>query len=57
MAFFVPHQSSFISNNIGACIVFCEDLINLVAKELGPRALASLERQEQFIAQLHVEID
>lgn len=56
-AFFVPHQSSFISNSMGAYIVFCESLINLVAKELGPRALVSLERQEQFIEQLHVEID
>lgn len=56
-AFFIPHQSSFISNSMGAYIVFCESLINLVAKELGPQALAALERQEQFIEQLHVEID
>lgn len=57
LAFFVPHQSSFISNSIGAYIVFCESLINLVAKELGDKALHSLERQEQFIADLCVEID
>lgn len=55
MAFFVPHQSSFISNSLGAYIVFCESLINLVAKELGSKALRSLERQEQFIADLRVE--
>lgn len=57
LAFFVPHQSSFISNSMGAYIVFCESLINLVAKELGSKALRSLERQEQFIAHLRVEID
>lgn len=56
-AFFVPHQSSFISNSIGAYIVFCESLINLVAKELGAKALRSLERQEQFIAHMRVEIE
>src|SRR5690625_4027841 len=56
-AFFVPHQSSFISNSIGAYVVFCESLINLVAKELGARALRSLERQEQFIAHLKVEME
>lgn len=57
IAFFVPHQSSFISNSIGAYVVFCESLINLVAKELGAKALRSLERQEQFIAHLRVEVD
>ena len=57
LAFFVPHQSSFISNSIGAYIVFCESLINLVAKELGAKALRSLERQEQLIADLRVEIE
>lgn len=57
LAFFVPHQSSFISNSIGAYIVFCESMINLVAKELGAKALRSLEHQEQLIADLRVEID
>ena len=57
MAFFVPHQSSFISNSLGAYIVFCECLINLVAKDLGAKALRSLERQEQFIAHLRIEVD
>lgn len=56
-AFFIPHQSSFISNSIGAYIVFCEGLINLVAKELGAKALRSLERQEQFISDLRIEVD
>lgn len=56
-AFFVPHQSSFISNSIGAYVVFCEALINLVAKELGDKALRSLERQEQFISHLRVEME
>lgn len=57
LAFFIPHQSSFISNSIGAYIVFCESLINLVAKELGAKAIRSIERQEQLIANLRVEID
>lgn len=56
-AFFVPHQSSFISNSIGAYVVFCEALINLVARELGDKALRSLERQEQFISHLRVEME
>ena len=56
-AIFVPHQSSFISNSIGAYVVFCEALINLVAKELGDKALRSLERQEQFISHLRVEME
>lgn len=56
IAFFVPHQSSFISNSLGAYIVFCESLINVVAQELGAKALRSLERQEQFIAHLRIEM-
>lgn len=53
--FFVPHQSSFISNSLGAYIVLCEALINLVARKLGDRALQSLKRQEQFIDYLRIE--
>ncbi|WP_199917148.1 MurR/RpiR family transcriptional regulator [Parazoarcus communis] len=55
-AFFIPHASSFISNSIGAYVVFCEGLINLVAKALGSKALKSLERQEEFIAKLDIEM-
>lgn len=54
--FFIPHQSSFISNSIGAYVVFSEGLINLVAKELGGKALRALERQEQFLDALGVEM-
>ena len=54
--FFIPHQSSFISNSIGAYVVFCEGLTNLVAKELGGKALRALERQERFLDALGVEM-
>lgn len=56
ISFFVPHQSGFISNSIGASIVFCEGLINAVAQELGEKAFHSLQKHEQFISELGVEI-
>ncbi len=55
-AFFIPHESSYISNSIGAYVVFCEGLVNLVAKKLGEKALKALERQEKFIDDLNIEI-
>jgi DNA-binding MurR/RpiR family transcriptional regulator len=54
-AFFIPHESSFISNSMGAYVVFCEGLLNLVARELGDQALRALERREGFISQLDIE--
>ncbi|MBP6020877.1 MAG: MurR/RpiR family transcriptional regulator [Burkholderiaceae bacterium] len=56
-AFFIPHQSSFISNSMGAYVVFCEGLINLVAKALDEKALRTLERHEHFIDALNIEMD
>lgn len=56
-AFFIPHQSSFISNSMGAYVVFCEGLINLVAKALDEKALATLKRHEHFIDALNIEMD
>jgi DNA-binding MurR/RpiR family transcriptional regulator len=55
-AFFIPHGSSFFSNSMGAYIVFCEGLLNLVATQLGKEALRSLERRERFITDLGIEI-
>lgn len=55
-AFFIPHESSFISNSMGAYLVFCECLLNLVARELGDDALQALERREGFINQLGIEV-
>lgn len=55
--FIVPHQSSFISNSIGAYIVLCEALVNLVARHLGTRAVEALERHETFIKRLHIETE
>lgn len=55
--FIVPHQSSFISNSIGAYIVLCEALVNLVARHLGKRAVEALERHETFIKRLHIETE
>lgn len=54
-AFFIPHDSSFISNSMGAFMVFCEGLLNLVARQLGDKALTLLERREEFIARLGIE--
>ncbi|HEY9539699.1 MAG TPA: MurR/RpiR family transcriptional regulator [Kiloniellaceae bacterium] len=55
-AFFIPHASSYFSNSMGAYIVFCEALLNLVAREMGPAALDALSRREHLIAQMKVEI-
>lgn len=55
-AFFIPHDSSYISNSMGAYLVFCECLVNLVARELGDAALQALERREGFIGELGIEV-
>lgn len=55
-AFFVPHASSFYSNSMGAYIVFCEGLLNLVARELGDAAATAMAARERLIAELKVEI-
>ncbi|GIK97496.1 MAG: hypothetical protein BroJett029_17050 [Alphaproteobacteria bacterium] len=55
-AFFVPHASSFFSNSMGAYIVFCEGLLNLVARKLGRDALAALARREELIADMRIEM-
>lgn len=54
-AFFIPHESSFISNSMGAYVVFCEGLLNLVARNLGDHALQALDRREGFINELNIE--
>jgi DNA-binding MurR/RpiR family transcriptional regulator len=54
-AFFIPHNSSFFSNSMGAYVVFCEGFLNLVATQLGTRALQALERREHFITELNIE--
>lgn len=54
-AFFIPHKSSFFSNSMGAYVVFCEGLLNLVATQLGKKALQALERREHFITDLAIE--
>ncbi|HEY1393266.1 MAG TPA: MurR/RpiR family transcriptional regulator [Methylibium sp.] len=56
-AFFVPHESSYFSNSMGAYVVFCEALLNLVATRLGKGALQALERRERFITNLGIESD
>lgn len=54
-AFFIPHESSFFSNSMGAYLVFCEGLLNLVATRLGAKALTALARRERFITDLRIE--
>lgn len=54
-AFFIPHASSFFSNSMGAYIVFCEGLLNLVARELGERAIAALAARERLIGEMGIE--
>ena len=55
-AFFIPYESSFISNSMGAYVVFCECLLNLVARDLSDHALNAVRRREGFISQLNVEM-
>jgi DNA-binding MurR/RpiR family transcriptional regulator len=55
-AFFVPHASSFFSNSMGAYIVFCEGLLNLVAREMGDRAMTGLASREALIRSMKVEV-
>lgn len=54
-AFLIPHESSFFSNSMGAYLVFCEGLLNLVATRLGKRSLQALERRERWITALGIE--
>ncbi|BAN24854.1 transcriptional regulator RpiR family [Caballeronia insecticola] len=54
-AFLIPHESSFFSNSMGAYLVFCEGLLNLVAARLGKRSLQALERRERLITALGIE--
>ncbi len=56
-AFFVPHESSFFCNSMGAYLIFCEGLLNLVATQLGKGALQALARRERFITGLQIEAD
>ena len=56
-AFFVPHESSFFSNSMGAYLIFCEGLLNLVATQLGKGALQALARREGFITGLQIEAE
>jgi len=56
-AFFIPHESSFFSNSMGAYLIFCEGLLNLVATHLGKSALQALARRERFITGLQIESD
>lgn len=55
-AFLIPHESSFFSNSMGAYLVFCEGLLNLVAAHLGKRSLQALERRERLITTLGIEM-
>ncbi len=55
-AFFVPHESSFFSNSMGAYIVFCEGLLNLAAKEMGDEAAQALTERERMIAEMKIEM-
>ncbi|CAH0445107.1 hypothetical protein LMG10661_01428 [Ralstonia syzygii subsp. syzygii] len=55
-AFLIPHESSFFSNSMGAYLVFCEGLLNLVATRLGKRSLQALERRERLITALGIEM-
>jgi DNA-binding MurR/RpiR family transcriptional regulator len=54
-AFLIPHDSSFFSNSMGAYLVFCEGLLNLVATYLGKRSLQALSRRERLITALGIE--
>lgn len=55
-AFFIPHASSFFSNSMGAYIVFCEGLLNLVARTMGVSAISALAHRERLIADMRIEM-
>lgn len=55
-SFFIPHASSFFSNSMGAYVVFCEGLLNLIATTLGKKALMALGEREQLIAEMGIEV-
>lgn len=55
-AFFVPHSSGFFSNSMGAYVVFCEGLLNLVAKQMGDEAAEALTQRERMIAEMKIEM-
>ena len=55
-AFFIPHESTFFSNSMGACLIFCEGLLNPAAIHLGKSALQALARRER-ITGLQIEAD
>lgn len=54
-AFLIPHTGSYVSNSLAAYLVFCEALVNLVAKDLGAAGLKSLKQREKLIEQLNIE--
>ncbi|MCD8504466.1 MAG: MurR/RpiR family transcriptional regulator [Burkholderiaceae bacterium] len=54
--FLIPHTGSYISNSLGAYLVFCEGLVNLVAKELGAAGLKTIKQRERLIEQLKIEM-
>jgi DNA-binding MurR/RpiR family transcriptional regulator len=41
---------------MGAYLVFCEGLMNVVAAHLGKRSLEALERRERLITTLGIEM-
>jgi DNA-binding MurR/RpiR family transcriptional regulator len=53
--FLIPHESSFFSNSMGAYLIFCEGLLNLVATHLGKQSLQALARRERMITTLGIE--
>ncbi len=53
-AFFLAHCSRFISNSVGAHVVFCPALVSWVARALGNRAVRALEQQERFSDALNI---
>ena len=42
---------------MGAYVVFCEGLLNLVARQLGDRAMDALARRERLIEEMSIETD
>lgn len=55
-AILVPHESSFISNSIGAFIVAAECLINACATARPEQARRALGNRDQMIGRLMIEI-
>lgn len=56
MALLVPHDSSFLSNSLGAFVVAAECLINACAAARPEQARQALQMRDRMIGLLEIEV-